>query len=76
MPLNQADAAKIIEKMLLIRLVEEEIILRYGAVGADQQMRCPVHLSIGQEAAAVGACHHLVRPQLLKTAQLLYLDYL
>lgn len=45
----------IIEKMLLIRRAEEEIIKRY----AKQQMRCPVHLSIGQEAIAVGACHHL-----------------
>lgn len=45
----------IIEKMLLIRRVEEEIIARYG----KQQMRSPVHLSIGQEAIAVGACHHL-----------------
>lgn len=45
----------IIEKMLLIRRVEEEIIARYG----KQQMRCPVHLSIGQEAIAVGACHYL-----------------
>jgi len=59
MPHNRDDAKKIIEKMLLIRLVEEAIVERYGAAGADQQMRCPVHLSIGQEAAAVGACHHL-----------------
>jgi TPP-dependent pyruvate/acetoin dehydrogenase alpha subunit len=59
MAVTQNDAKKIIEKMLLIRLVEEEIIIRYGAAGTDQQMRCPVHLSIGQEAAAVGACHYL-----------------
>jgi TPP-dependent pyruvate/acetoin dehydrogenase alpha subunit len=45
----------IIEKMLLIRRVEEEIIARYP----KQLMRLPVHLSIGQEAIAVGACHHL-----------------
>lgn len=45
----------IIEKMLLIRRVEEEIVARYG----KQEMRCPTHLSIGQEAIAVGACHHL-----------------
>jgi pyruvate dehydrogenase E1 component alpha subunit len=38
--------------MLRIRLIEEEIATRY----AEQDMRCPVHLSIGQEAAAVGAC--------------------
>lgn len=42
-------------KMLLIRRTEEEIIARYP----KQLMRCPVHLSIGQEAIAVGGCHHL-----------------
>lgn len=46
---------RIIEKMLLIRRVEEEIIRRYP----KQLMRCPVHLSIGQEAIAVGVCYHL-----------------
>lgn len=45
--------------MITIRLVEEEIIARYGKVGEEQPMRCPVHLSIGQEAAAVGATHFL-----------------
>ena len=38
--------------MTRIRMVEEEIAKRYP----EQQMRCPVHLSIGQEAAAVGVC--------------------
>jgi len=38
--------------MLRIRLVEEAIAARY----ADQEMRCPVHLSVGQEATAVGVC--------------------
>lgn len=37
-------------QMLRIRLVEEEIAKRYK----QGKMRCPVHLSIGQEAAAVG----------------------
>ena len=34
--------------MLRIRMVEEEIALRYP----EQEMRCPVHLSIGQEGPA------------------------
>jgi TPP-dependent pyruvate/acetoin dehydrogenase alpha subunit len=42
--------------MLRIRMVEEGIAERY----AEQEMRCPVHLSIGQEAAAVGVCHALL----------------
>ena len=37
--------------MYLIRRTEEEIITRYHR---DQLMRCPTHLSIGQESAAVG----------------------
>jgi pyruvate/2-oxoglutarate/acetoin dehydrogenase E1 component/TPP-dependent pyruvate/acetoin dehydrogenase alpha subunit len=42
--------------MLRIRRVEEVIAERYRA----GEMRCPVHLSIGQEAAAVGACAALL----------------
>lgn len=43
--------------MLRTRLVEEAIAARY----ADQDMRCPVHLSIGQEAISVGVCTALRR---------------
>jgi pyruvate dehydrogenase E1 component alpha subunit len=43
---------------LRIRLVEEAIAGRYG----EQEMRCPVHLSDGQEGIAVGACLAL-RPE-------------
>jgi pyruvate dehydrogenase E1 component alpha subunit len=39
-------------EMLRIRMIEEAIAERYK----EQKMRCPVHLSIGQEAVAVGAC--------------------
>ena len=42
-------------ELLRIRLVEERIASLYP----EQQMRCPVHLSIGQEAVAVGVCAHL-----------------
>ena len=41
--------------MLRIRMVEESIAERYS----EQEMRCPVHLSIGQEATAVGVAHAL-----------------
>jgi TPP-dependent pyruvate/acetoin dehydrogenase alpha subunit len=43
------------QKMLRIRLVEEKIAEKYN----EQKMRCPVHLSIGQEAVAVGVCAQL-----------------
>lgn len=39
-------------QMLRIRMIEEAIAVAYS----KQEMRCPVHLSIGQEAAAVGLC--------------------
>lgn len=39
-----------LREMLRIRLIEEEIARLYP----EQKMRCPVHLSIGQEAVAVG----------------------
>ncbi len=42
----------LLRKLIFIRTVEETIALRY----AEQQMRCPVHLSTGQEGVAVGAC--------------------
>lgn len=43
--------------MLRIRRVEEAIAARYSA----QEMRCPVHLSIGQEGVAAGVCAALER---------------
>lgn len=41
---------RLLQCMVRIRLVEEAIAIRYS----EQQMRCPVHLSIGQEGAAAG----------------------
>lgn len=46
------DSLTLLARMLLIRRAEEAIARRYP----EQKMRCPVHLSIGQEAAAVGVC--------------------
>ncbi len=42
-------------KLLRLRLVEEAIAARYS----EQAMRCPVHLSIGQEAVPIGVSAHL-----------------
>jgi pyruvate dehydrogenase E1 component alpha subunit len=46
--LNSSFYIRLLEKMMLIREVEECIALRYH----EQEMRCPTHLSIGQEAVA------------------------
>lgn len=43
---------ELFREMLRIRMIEEAIAERYK----NQKMRCPVHLSIGQEAIAVGVC--------------------
>jgi pyruvate dehydrogenase E1 component alpha subunit len=42
-------------EMLRIRVIERRIAERY----AEKEMRWPVHLSIGQEAVAVGVCAQL-----------------
>jgi TPP-dependent pyruvate/acetoin dehydrogenase alpha subunit len=42
-------------EMLRIRRVEEAVADHYG----EKQMKCPVHLSIGQEAVPVGICAQL-----------------
>jgi len=47
---DEALGQRLLESMVRIRLVEEAIADCYAA----QQMRCPVHLSIGQEACAAG----------------------
>lgn len=41
--------------MLRIRMIEDAIVAHYN----EGEMRCPVHLSIGQEAVAVGSCEAL-----------------
>jgi TPP-dependent pyruvate/acetoin dehydrogenase alpha subunit len=43
------------QSMLRIRRIEEEIERRYH----QDQMKTPIHLVIGQEAACVGACEAL-----------------
>ena len=48
------------QSMLRIRLIEEAIADKYPADKPEnQKMRCPVHLSIGQEAVPVGICEEL-----------------
>jgi acetoin:2,6-dichlorophenolindophenol oxidoreductase subunit alpha len=53
--LNEQDARSLLEGMLLIRRAEE----RLGKVKAETGLPGSVHLSIGQEAIAVGVCSQL-----------------
>lgn len=48
-------------QMLRIRMVEEAIAALYP----QQEMRCPVHLCIGQEAVATGVCANLKKDDYL-----------
>lgn len=55
--LDVATLRALYRDLIRIRLVEERIAALYP----EQQMRCPVHLSIGQEAVSVGVCANLRR---------------
>jgi TPP-dependent pyruvate/acetoin dehydrogenase alpha subunit len=46
------DLLLLFQSMLRIRRVEEALAQHYQ----EQEMRCPMHLCIGQEASAVGVC--------------------
>jgi len=70
--LDTPTRVELFRRMLRIRRIEEEIARRY----ADQQMRCPVHLSIGQEAAAVGACAALRASDSIVTTHRCHAHYL
>jgi pyruvate dehydrogenase E1 component alpha subunit len=58
--------------MLRIRMIEEEIAARYAA----ETMRCPVHLSIGQEAVPVGVSHALRRSDQIVSTHRCHAHYL
>lgn len=58
--------------MLRIRMIEESIADRY----AEHEMRCPVHLSIGQEAVAVGVCAALLESDYLLSTHRAHAHYL
>lgn len=59
-------------EMLRIRRIEETIADRYK----EQKMRCPVHLSIGQEAVAVGVCKALLHTDYLISGHRAHAHYL
>ena len=59
-------------QMLRIRMIEEEIAKRY----AEQKMRCPIHLSVGQEAVAVGVSSVLRRSDQIVSTHRCHAHYL
>ena len=58
--------------MMRIRRIEEEIARRYP----QGEMRCPTHLSVGQEAVAIGVGHALRRSDLAVSGHRAHAHYL
>jgi TPP-dependent pyruvate/acetoin dehydrogenase alpha subunit len=58
--------------MVRIRKAEETIVALYP----EQQMRCPTHLSIGQEAVAVGVCEALREQDIVLSGHRCHAHYL
>ena len=53
--MNKKTKFNLLYSMIRMRMVEERISSEYSS----QQMRCPVHLSVGQEAISSGICLNL-----------------
>ena len=58
--------------MLRIRMIEEYLANEYK----KQEMRCPMHLSIGQEAVAVGVCSQLKKTDIVYSSHRAHAHYL
>ena len=72
MKLNIKKKKHLYYEMLRIRMIEKEISNRYH----EHEMRCPIHLSIGQEAIAVGVCSNLSKEDKIVTAHRSHAHYL
>tara|TARA_Y100001958_G_C21247363_1_gene578546 strand:+ start:954 stop:1922 length:969 start_codon:yes stop_codon:yes gene_type:complete len=70
--MNNNVAKDLYYNMLRIRMIEEKIAELYS----EQEMRCPVHLSIGQEAPAVGVCSLLNKKDIAMSAHRAHAHYL
>lgn len=60
------------KKILRIRLIETEISKRYS----ELKMRCPTHLSIGQESVPVSICENLSKSDTVVSAHRCHAHYL
>ncbi len=69
---NRELGLHLLHGMERIRLVEEEIAERYP----QGKMRCPTHLSIGQEAAAMAVCAGLDKSDLAISSHRAHAHYL
>ncbi len=67
----KGDLKDLFFQTLRIRRIEEAIADRY----VDQEMRCPVHLSIGQEGVAVGVCSQLLKSDYIMSTHRAHAHY-
>jgi len=65
-------ARTLLRNLMRIRMVEERIRVLY----AEQEMRCPTHFSIGQEATAAGVCARLTPDEIVTSAHRSHAHYL
>ena len=71
-PVSRDVSHAMLRGLLRVRMVEERLVELY----AEQEMRCPTHFSIGQEAVAVGVCEHLNSNDLIMSAHRSHAHYL
>ena len=69
---NKNKKIEIFYSMIRMRMIEEKIAEKYS----EQEMRCPVHLSIGQEAIASGICMNLQKKDQVLSAHRSHFHYL
>ncbi|MBC8485752.1 MAG: thiamine pyrophosphate-dependent dehydrogenase E1 component subunit alpha [Bacteroidetes bacterium] len=72
MKIDNKTALKLYECMLRIRHTEETIAERY----TEWKMRCPTHLSTGQEAVATGVCSALRKDDFVLSTHRCHAHYL
>lgn len=66
------DPVRALKSLLRVRRAEEKIVELYP----QQEMRCPTHLSIGQEAPAVGVCEALRRDDVVYSTHRCHAHYI
>ncbi len=69
---SRNNSLELFKSMLRIRMVEESIAEKYS----EGKMRCPTHLSIGQEAIATGVCSALEKKDLVLSTHRAHAHYL
>lgn len=72
MTLSKQAAIRLYHSMLQIRYTEETIASRYS----EWKMRCPTHLSTGQEAVAAGVCSALRNDDFVMSTHRAHAHYL